>query len=155
MSEPALALHAAPARPDTHVPSAADSAAAGRARYADVIPLRRPEASAPPSDPAALCCAIVQAAVEALRGVRPAAQLARWLAPDVFEPFVRRCQIALEHEAVRSTRPARIRRARVTRVHDRAVEATVVVTDVDRVRAAALRLEHRRGSWRVVALELG
>lgn len=144
MSEPAVAL-----------PASVQLSHAGYERYADVIPLRRPDASAPPSDPAALCCAIVQAAVEALRGVRPVAQLARWLTPDVFEPFVRRCEIALGTEGVRSTRPARIRRARVTRVHDRAVEATVVVADVDRVRAAALRLEHRRGSWRVVALELG
>lgn len=146
MSEPAIALpasaHLAPARHASE-------------RYADVIPLRRPDPATPPPDPAALCCAIVQAAVEALRGVRPVAQLARWLTPDVFEPFVRRCEIALGAEGVRSTRPARIRRARVTRVHERAVEATVVVADVDRVRAAALRLEHRRGSWRVVALELG
>lgn len=155
MSQPALALRAVQAPRVSHPPRVPEPAAAGRGRYAEVIPLRRPDASEPPSDPAALCCAIVQAAVEALRGVRPAAQLARWLAPDVFEPFVRRCEIALEHDAVRSTRPARIRRARVTRVHERAVEATVVVTDVDRVRAAALRLEHRRGSWRVVALELG
>ncbi len=145
MSQPAVAVAPLPQLAPAHAPT----------RYADIIPLRRPDAAAQPSDPAALCCAIVQAAVEALRGVRPVAQLARWLAPDVFEPFVRRCELTLANDRLRSTRPARIRRARVTRVHERAVEATVVVTDVDRVRAAALRLEHRRGAWRVVALELG
>jgi hypothetical protein len=36
-----------------------------------------------------------------------------------------------------------------------AAEATVVLDDGGHVRAAAVRLEARRGVWRVVVLEIG
>ncbi len=78
----------------------------------------------------------------------------QWLAPEVYEALLTRSRLTLAG-GPRSTRPARIRRARVRRVSDRAVEATVVIEDLDRVRAAALRLEHHRGAWRVVAFVLG
>ncbi|QIK82894.1 Rv3235 family protein [Sanguibacter sp. HDW7] len=107
-----------------------------------------------PGDPTALACSITQAVVEALRGVRPLAQLTRWLAPEIHAALARRCSVTLA-EGPGSTRPARVRRARVHRVDDRAAEATVVIEDLDRVRAAALRLEHVRGAWRVTALVLG
>lgn len=107
-----------------------------------------------PADPTGLACAIVQAAVESLRGIRPVAQLARWLAPEIQEALVRRASVTLADPSG-TRRPARVRRARVHRVDDRSAEATVVVEDADRVRAAALRLEHVRGAWRVTALVLG
>ena len=107
-----------------------------------------------PGDPTALACAIAQAVVEALRGVRPLAQLTRWLAPEIYAVVTRRCEVTLAAGPY-PTRPARVRRARVHRVDDRTAEATVVVEDLDRVRAAALRLEHVRGAWRVTALVLG
>lgn len=113
-----------------------------------------PGRDAAPTDPTALCCSITQAAVESLRGVRPVSQLVQWLAPEVYEALLTRSRLTLA-AGPRSTRPARIRRARVHRVSDRAVEATVVIEDRDRVRAAALRLEHHRGAWRVVAFVLG
>lgn len=113
-----------------------------------------PGRTAAPTDPTALCCSITQAAVESLRGVRPVSQLVQWLAPEVYEALLNRSRITLA-AGPRSTRPARIRRARVHRVSERAAEATVVVEDLDRVRAAALRLEHHRGAWRVVAFVLG
>jgi hypothetical protein len=43
----------------------------------------------------------------------------------------------------------------VVRVTPDAAEATVIIDDVDRVRAAALRVELHRGRWRVVVLEIG
>lgn len=113
-----------------------------------------PGRAAAPTDPTSLCCSITQAAVESLRGVRPVSQLVQWLAPEVYEALLTRSRLTLA-AGPRSTRPARIRRARVYRVSERAAEATVVVEDLDRVRAAALRLEHHRGAWRVVAFVLG
>jgi len=107
-----------------------------------------------PGDPTALACSITQAVVEALRGVRPLAQLSRWLAPEIHAALARRCAVTLA-SGPGPTRPARVRRARVHRVDDDAAEATVVVEDLGRVRAAALRLEHVRGAWRVTALVLG
>lgn len=106
-------------------------------------------------DPSALCCSVVQAAVEVLRGIRPLAQLSRWLSPDVYEALARRREITTAAGAPRSTLQARIRRARVIRVTETAAEATVIVQDEHRVRAAAIRVEHMRGNWRVVAFELG
>lgn len=113
-----------------------------------------PEAPLP--DPTSICCAVVRAAVEVLRGERPVAQLQRWLAPDVFDSLARRALLMQEATGVDSTAsPVGVRRARMLRLGDAIAEATVVVEDMDRVRAAAVRLEARRGVWRVVILEIG
>lgn len=106
------------------------------------------------SDPTALCCSVVQAAVEVLRGIRPLTQMARWLNPEIYEALARRREVTTADGVPSSTLQARIRRARVVRVSDSAAEATVIVQDHHRVRAAAIRVEHLRGSWRVVAFEL-
>ncbi|MFF2621490.1 Rv3235 family protein [Oerskovia jenensis] len=110
----------------------------------------------PLPDPTSICCSVVRAAVEVLRGERPVAQLQRWLAPDVFDALGRRAllmQGTTGGDA--AARPVAIRRARLVRLGDTTAEATVVLEDMDRVRAAALRLEARRGVWRVVVLEIG
>lgn len=107
-------------------------------------------------DPTSICCSVVRAAVEVLRGERPVAQLQRWLAPDVFDAIGRRAQLAQDApERVVAARPVAIRRARLLRLGDTAAEATIILEDMDRVRAAAVRLEARRGVWRVVVLEIG
>lgn len=137
-----LAVTAAPRVRSARVPSAP-------------VPAHMPgRSSGRPADPTALACSIAQAVVEALRGVRPLAQLTRWLAPEVHTAVATRCSVTLA-SGPGSRRPARVRRARVHRVDDHAAEATVVVEDLDRVRAVALRLEHIRGAWRVTALILG
>ncbi|MGO1317328.1 MAG: Rv3235 family protein [Cellulomonadaceae bacterium] len=109
----------------------------------------------PPGDPTAMCCSVVQAVAESLRGIRPLAQVSRWLAPEIYEVLARRRAVTLAASTPPTTRPARIRRARVLRLAPDVAEASIVIDDVTRVRAAAVRLEHRRGAWRVVALELG
>ncbi|MHA7134580.1 Rv3235 family protein [Oerskovia turbata] len=110
----------------------------------------------PLPDPTSICCSVVRAAVEVLRGERPVSQLQRWLAPDVFDALGRRALLLQETTgAVVAARPVAIRRARLVRLGESTAEATVVLEDMDRVRAAALRLEARRGVWRVVVLEIG
>ena len=104
---------------------------------------------APLPDPTSICCSVVRAAVEVLRGERPVGQLQRWLAPDVFDSLARRALLMQGATGpVETGRPVAIRRARLVRLGDAAAEATVVLEDMDRVRAAAVRLEARRGVWR-------
>lgn len=111
-----------------------------------------PAAPAPPDlpEPGQVCGSLVVAAVEVLRCVRPLSQLARWVSPAVYE--------ALAAAASPSTGPrgrAVVRRLRVCRVSPTVAEASVVVHDGARVRAAAVRLEVHRGSWRATVLQIG
>lgn len=118
-------------------------------------PIAPPTAPLPLPDPTALCCAVVRAAVEVLRGERTVGQLARWVAPEIYETLARRSRLVADGPRPTTTRPVTVRRARVLRIGEGVAEGTVVVEDGDRVRAAAARLEARRGAWRVVALEIG
>lgn len=113
---------------------------------------------APLPDPTAQCCTVVRAAVEVLRGERPAAQLARWVTPQVRDQLAERARIGLAHDLTphdEHHRPVQVRRVRLVRLGDDVAEATVVLDDDGRVRAAAVRLEARRGAWRVAVLEVG
>jgi hypothetical protein len=113
----------------------------------------------PLADPTAMCCSVVRAAVEVLRGDRGAAQLARWVTPVVLDQLAERARLLHDAAAAgrlpagRRGRPVRVRRVRLERRGDSA-EATVVLDDDGRVRAAAVRLEARRGQWRVAVLEI-
>ena len=115
-----------------------------------------PAAPLPLPDPTALCCAVVRAAIEVVRGERTVSQLARWVSPEIYDALARRARLVLESPSSDpATRPVTIRRARLVRIGEGVAEGTVVVEDGDRVRAGAVRLEARRGAWRVVALEIG
>jgi hypothetical protein len=102
---------------------------------------------------------VVRAAVEVLRGERPAAQLARWVTPQVYDQLLSRGRLMREAQQNRPPRPkahaATIRRVRLVRLGAASAEATVILHDEGRVRAAAVRLEARRGVWRVAVLEIG
>lgn len=113
-------------------------------------PPGRPE---PLPDPERICGAIVLAAVEAITGARPLVQLTRWVAPAVLEAVAARVLPATD--GGRGTRRATVRRIRVCPVSPRVVEASVVVHDGFRVRAAAVRLEAHRGQWRATVLQIG
>ncbi len=128
----------------------------------DVLPLHRPVPpvpvldAVPNEDPATWAGSLVRAAVETLAGVRPAAQLARWLSADLYESVARRAGLAVRIKG----RPTVVRHVTVRRVHvcqvsALAAEASVVVHDGERVRAAAVRIEAHRGRWRATALEIG
>lgn len=130
-----------------------------------VQPLRTTAAGTPVpavalDDPTGLCCAVARAAMESLRGIRPLSQLVRSVSPEVFDALHARYQVR-EQARTRPGAPplsqarARVRAARIIRLAPDAAEASVVVEDADRVRAAALRVEEHRGRWRVVVLEIG
>lgn len=108
---------------------------------------------------------IAQAALEVLGGTRPVQQMARWLDPRSYERLVLRSNMVREMQqqagsgrqqsGSRLHRNAVVRSTRICRISAIAYEATLVVAERDRVRAVALRLELRRGLWKVTALEIG
>ncbi|UNX55828.1 Rv3235 family protein [Georgenia sp. TF02-10] len=137
-----------PAAPDA---DAAPAGAAGAAGAPSTV-----TAEEPLPDPGRWAGALARSCVEVLLGVRPAAQLGRWLTADLYEALARRAGLAVRvlGRPVR-TRPAIVRRVRVCEVAPGAVEAAVVLHDGERVRGAAVRLEVHRGRWRATALEIG
>jgi hypothetical protein len=144
----------------TDVPRTSAARPWDRVRFTGPAPARASQD--PPGEPGELpdphqwAGALVRSAVEALLGVRPTAQLARWLSSELYDSLARRAGLAVRVLG----RPAVARRAMVRRVHvcevgPGTVEASVVVHDGERVRAAAVRLEAHRGRWRATALEIG
>ncbi|WP_448059579.1 Rv3235 family protein [Cellulomonas hominis] len=116
----------------------------------------RPTTADPSFDPFSFCGSLALAAVEALSGIRPLAQLARWVSPTVYERTARRAALtAPRGELSPPTRRPTVRRIRVFRLGPGAVEASVVVADGDRVRAVAVRIEPHRGAWRAEDLIIG
>ena len=123
----------------------------------------QPQATRPAlPDPTAMCCAVVRATIEVLTGIRPAAHLARWVTPAVLDQITLRARIArdghspgqqAERGAPVLNAPVLIKRVRLDRTVDTA-EATVIVEQARRVRGAAVRMEVRRGQWRVSVLEM-
>jgi len=113
-----------------------------------------PRGPVPGLDPSLLARRLAGASVEVVLGRRPAAQLARWLAPGVLDAL--RTRAVVTRGAVPPpTRAPAVRGVRVCALHEHLVEASAVVDDGRRTRAVALRLETHRGAWRATALELG
>ena len=125
----------------------------------------------PPSEEAATTAqvqrivrAVVQASLEVLGGSRPLQQLAGWLDPSSYERLHLRANLtrSLDRGPATGTHPDRLLHRNVTvlsvrtcRVSARVYEASAVTCENHRARAVALRLEHRRGHWKVTALEIG
>lgn len=114
---------------------------------------------------AGIARSVAQGALEVLGGARPLQQLARWLDPESYERLHLRANLVRcittaptrrrGGEAVSTHRQVIIRSARTCQVSATVFEASVVAFDQRRVRAVALRIEQRRGMWRVTALEIG
>ncbi|WP_223263024.1 Rv3235 family protein [Arthrobacter sp. NamB2] len=107
---------------------------------------------------------VTQGALEVLAGTRPLQQMARWLDPENYERLQLRANLVrcidapeLPRGKPRTTahRHVVVRSARVCPVSPGVYEASVVAYDQKRIRAVALRIEQRRGAWRVTALEIG
>jgi hypothetical protein len=110
-----------------------------------------PVEDAPLDDPTRLCGAVVMAAIEALTSARPLVQLARWVSPGVYEALAR----AARPGPAAGRRGVVLRGVRVCRIGPTVAEGSAVVHDGTRVRAAAVRFEVHRGSWRATVLQIG
>ena len=127
------------------------------------------------SDPAddarvnAIAKSVTQAALEVLGGTRPLQQMARWLDPASFERLQLRANLVrsknLEADGARRGkqhndppvllhRQVVIRCCRICPVSEGIYEASVVAAEHSRARAAALRIELRRGLWKITALQI-
>ena len=141
-------------RPWDRVRFTAESRAGAEVFDEDAPPRPATEGSGPEAD--RIAAGIAQHAVESLMGMRSHAQLARWLAPALYEALARRVGLAARLQG----RPQRALHVSVRAVSGcapvpHAREVSVVVHDGTKVRAAAIRLETFRGRWRAVALEIG
>ena len=113
---------------------------------------RRPETGADASRTAAI---VVAAASEVLAGQRPVDHLARWTSPSLFDALARRAGLASRILGRRPTpRRPRVRFVRTEPTVSGACEATVLLEEGNRVRAAAARLEMLRDRWILTGLEI-
>ena len=112
----------------------------------------RPLSTSPPPDPEAWAGGLARGVVEILHGLRPLAQLRRWVVPDLYDllasmlPGDRGPQVVAGSCHVLSTHVCPIREG--------VVEVAVVVRAGSRTRAIALRLEDFRGRWLTTALDV-
>lgn len=109
----------------------------------------------PPPSPARTAATVVTAAAEVLMGSRPVDHLARWTTPALFRALSRRAGLASRvlGPGGRRARP-RTRSVRTQATLRGACEATVLIEDGERVRAAAARLEPLHGQWVLTNLEI-
>ncbi|WP_372594891.1 Rv3235 family protein [Actinotalea sp.] len=164
-------------RPQDVVLLSPDARSVLRAPTETCWPVAGPQSApvGPLPDPVQLCGAVALAAVEVLAGTRPLAQLTRWVTPGLLDQLAGRQRLLAPARARRAAevaaaanragpRPsappapaarARVRSVRVSRLGPTVAEGTVVLHDGDRVRAAAVRLEVHRRSWRVSVLQIG
>lgn len=105
-------------------------------------------------DPAPVVRRLVQAYVEIMAGLRPAAQVARWSAPEVYDVLCRRSVVAARQPKTTQRRPV-VRQVRVQEPADGVVEACAVVIEHDRVRALAIRMTGVDRRWVVTHLQIG
>ncbi|MHA7153657.1 Rv3235 family protein [Arthrobacter sp. TMN-50] len=138
------------------------------ARPAHVVDSR---SGSPPTEEAATTAqvqrivrAVVQASLEVLGGSRPLQQMADWLDPSSYERLHLRANLtrSLNRGTSTGTHPDRLLHRNVSvlsvrtcRVSAQVYEASAVTCENHRARAVALRLERRRGHWKVTALEIG
>ncbi|MCI7304821.1 MAG: Rv3235 family protein [Trueperella sp.] len=108
-----------------------------------------------PASPDRFAARVVGQSIEVLMGHRPARQLQTWMHPDVYEALIRRAGLG-QRVLGRAEKcmPPRIKRVRVCEPRKGVAEVSLVVFDGKRTRAAAARLEVRRGRWHVTALEI-
>ena len=117
-------------------------------------PTRRP-GTGTGTDASRTAAIVVTAASEVLAGLRPVDHLVRWTSPSLFEALARRAGLAarmLGRQA--SPRRPRIRSVRTELTMSGACEATVLLEEGNRVRAAAARLELLRERWILTSLEM-
>lgn len=104
--------------------------------------------------PEQLARRLVQAAMDVVRGHRPASQLLRWTTPEVYSQLRQRARLEQMAGRSGSRRPV-VRSLRTSPTGERGVEVSAVVLDGNRARAVAARLDGEDSRWRLTALVIG
>ncbi len=104
--------------------------------------------------PDALARSLVQAAMDVVRGHRPATQVLRWTTPEVYSQLRQRARLEQATSRPGGRRPV-VRTLRASAAGPRGVEVSAVVLDGARARAVAARLDGEDGRWRLTALVIG
>lgn len=104
--------------------------------------------------PEQLARRLLQAAVDVVRGHRPATQILRWTTPEVYSQLRQRARLERSSAAAGGRRPV-LRSLRLSPSGTRAVEVSAVVLDGNRARAVAARLDVEDSRWRLTALVIG
>lgn len=104
--------------------------------------------------PEQLARRLVQAAVDVVRGHRPATQVLRWTTPEVYSQLRQRARLEQAGGTPTGRRPV-VRSLRTHPVGTTAVEVSAVVLDGPRARAVAARLDGEDSRWRLTALVIG
>lgn len=106
-------------------------------------------------DPKLWSRAVAAALVEVLLGKRPASQLQRWVAPEIFTALERRVELnrRLEGDPPRSL-PPKVLSSRICVVSASVVETTHSILTAVKTVAVCVRLEARRNQWVVTAVEM-
>lgn len=105
-------------------------------------------------DPQATVTRLSQAFLEVIAGLRPPAQVVRFVTPEVHTTLARRSAVAIRRPQG-ARRPAVVRRVRAQLTAPGVLEAAVVIVHPDRVAAMAMRLVGCNGQWQVTELQLG
>jgi hypothetical protein len=103
--------------------------------------------------PEQLARRLVQAAVDVVRGHRPATQVLRWTTPEVYSQLRQRARVELAAGRPTGRRP--VLRSLRTQPAGTGVEVSAVVLDGTRARAVAARLDGEDSRWRLTALVIG
>ncbi|MCC3274009.1 Rv3235 family protein [Arthrobacter zhangbolii] len=171
-----IAVYRAPAREEIPAPvPAVPRQAPANGVEAPAQPASAAAAAAWSSDPAddarvrAICQSVALAALEVLGGVRPLQQMSRWLDQENYDRLQLRANLVRGRRQAAAAaagsgsgpdpqllhRGVRIRSCRLCPVAEGIYEGAVVALEHERARAVALRIQLRRGLWRVTALEIG
>lgn len=114
----------------------------------------QPSPSSDLPEPVAWAGHIAQAVIEVLGGIRPAPQLIRWTAAEVYATVAKRHANALRRGPARGRRPV-VRRVQVCLPADGVIEAAAVFISGGRARAMAMRFEGLDQRWVMTALQVG
>lgn len=115
----------------------------------------------------AMASSLSIAVLEALIGRRPLKQIERWFSKECFDKVRRRASITRDAIACQYANPAatyspysknaklpKVKRTRAQKVAEGKYEVCVLVTDGQRTRAMALRVEKSYNSWHITDLEI-
>jgi hypothetical protein len=108
-------------------------------------------------EPKAWAATFIQAAMEVASGVRSPGQLIRWTTPDVHSALVRRGALtarARRNGGLAGAKP-RLRALLSGSPRPGICEVAAVISEPERVRAVAFRMEGLHGRWRVTQIEIG